>query len=180
MPLQSQIPSRTSMVRDAAGDPFLGALLPALGGLVTRGIPALARGIGRIFRGAPKKVAGISSTSIARGRPASRTSLVQQIGSRILTTGRQAATAIGAGAGVSALLGAAGTVLTDENGMPMRARRRRMNPLNPKALRRATRRLSSFNKMAKKTQAELAKLAPPRARRAPHHGHHGKHHHHDS
>jgi len=37
-------------------------------------------------------------------------------------------------------------------------RNRRMNSLNPKALRRSTRRLSSFNRMAKNTQKELRKL----------------------
>jgi len=37
-------------------------------------------------------------------------------------------------------------------------RNRRMNALNPKALRRSTRRLSSFNRMAKNTQRELRKL----------------------
>jgi len=37
-------------------------------------------------------------------------------------------------------------------------RNRRMNSLNPKALRRSTRRLSSFNRMAKNTQRELRKL----------------------
>lgn len=37
-------------------------------------------------------------------------------------------------------------------------RNRRMNALNPKALRRSTRRLSSFNRMAKNTQKELRKL----------------------
>ena len=35
---------------------------------------------------------------------------------------------------------------------------RRMNALNPRALRRATRRLSSFNTMARKTQKELKKI----------------------
>ncbi len=37
-------------------------------------------------------------------------------------------------------------------------RNRRMNALNPRALRRSTRRLASFNRMAKKTQKELRKL----------------------
>jgi len=37
-------------------------------------------------------------------------------------------------------------------------RNRRMNALNPRALRRSTRRLSSFNRMAKNTQKELRKL----------------------
>ncbi len=44
------------------------------------------------------------------------------------------------------------------------AKKPRMNPLNPRALVRATRRLASFNKFAKKTSRELAKLAPPRRR----------------
>jgi len=41
-----------------------------------------------------------------------------------------------------------------------RRRFRRMNPLNPKALRRATRRLAGFHSFAVATERELRKLAP--------------------
>jgi hypothetical protein len=44
-------------------------------------------------------------------------------------------------------------------------KRRRMDPLNPKALRRATRRLAAFNREKAKVEKELRKIAPrPRTR----------------
>lgn len=43
-------------------------------------------------------------------------------------------------------------------------RNRRMNPLNPRALTRSTRRLTAFNRIIKKTQAQLDKLARPKRR----------------
>ncbi len=45
-------------------------------------------------------------------------------------------------------------------------RNRRMNALNPRALSRATRRLTSFNKTIARTQKALRRLAPPRRRPA--------------
>lgn len=56
-------------------------------------------------------------------------------------------------------------------------KRRRMDPLNVKALRRSTRRLAAFQREAKKVEKELRKLAPPARRRSsrrdlgPHHEH---------
>ena len=41
-------------------------------------------------------------------------------------------------------------------------RRRRMNPLNVKALRRSTRRLAGFQREAKKVEKQLRKIAPQR------------------
>jgi len=43
---------------------------------------------------------------------------------------------------------------------------RRMNPLNPRALSRSTRRLSAFQRRIKSTEKALRKLAPPQRRRA--------------
>lgn len=55
----------------------------------------------------------------------------------------------------------------------VRKKRRRMDPLNVKALRRSTRRLSAFQREAKKVEKELRKLAPPARRRSsPSHHHH--------
>jgi len=53
-------------------------------------------------------------------------------------------------------------------------KRRRMNPLNVKALRRSTRRLSAFQREAKKVEKELRKLAPPARRRSSTAHHHHK------
>jgi hypothetical protein len=46
-----------------------------------------------------------------------------------------------------------------------RPRPRRMNPLNPHALRRATRRLAGFQKFQRRTEKVLRRLAPPQHRR---------------
>jgi len=55
----------------------------------------------------------------------------------------------------------------------VRKKRRRMDPLNVKALRRSCRRLAAFQREAKKVEKELRKLAPPARRRsAPSHHHH--------
>lgn len=54
--------------------------------------------------------------------------------------------------------------------MGFRSRRRRMNTLNPHALRRATRRLAGFHHFARTTEAALRHLAPVHHARAPHHG----------
>jgi len=167
MPLTSPVPSRSAMISRMQGDPFLGALLPALGGLVARAVPAAGRFIGGLFKGGSKLGPSVgASRSVARGVPAgsSRSTQVARassVGSSLIRQGLGGA-AVGAGIGT---ISAALSQFTGFDDVPRR--RRRMNPLNPKALRRATRRLASFNKMAKKTQAELAKLAPPRARRAP-------------
>jgi len=51
-------------------------------------------------------------------------------------------------------------------------KRRRMDPLNVKALRRATRRLTGFQREAKKVDAALRKIAPKSRSRTPRHHHH--------
>lgn len=43
-----------------------------------------------------------------------------------------------------------------------RPKRRRMNPLNPKALSRATRRLAAYQRRNKQVEKQLRKIAPPR------------------
>ncbi len=58
----------------------------------------------------------------------------------------------------------------------MPKKRRRMNVLNVKALRRSTRRLAGFQREAKKVEKELRKLAPASRRRSvPHHHHSSRH-----
>ena len=62
-----------------------------------------------------------------------------------------------------------------QTGFIDKPKRRRMNVLNVKALRRSTRRLAGFQREAKKVEKELRKLAPPARRRSSsahiHHGH---------
>ena len=57
-------------------------------------------------------------------------------------------------------------------GAPVGRKRRRMDPLNVKALRRATRRLAGFQREAKKVDAQLRKIAPKSRSRTPRHHHH--------
>ena len=145
--------SRTRMLKMQTGDPFLG--LSVLGGLI-------GKGVGALFRRGAKRVSNVlASRSLPRtaGIIRSRTGgLIRQHGGRILRTGAGAAGAGLAFEGGRRLIRGPGGELIEA------PRRRRMNPCNVKALRRATRRLSSFNKMATKTQRELAKLAPSRRR----------------
>ncbi len=105
---------------------------------------------------------------------------VARIGGTVL---RSPAVRAGAAAAAGAVLGdvlgpgakVPRLVRLDQFGNVIR-KRRRMNPCNPKALRRAVRRLSMYHKQNKKIEAQLRKLAPPRrARRAPTHHHHGHH-----
>lgn len=169
--------TRAQLQGMAVGDPFFGILGRALGAIGK--LAGRALGIGG--RAAP----AATTTAVARVartapivRPAggplgSSGTLGRVLGS--IATGGLAAGALGGLLGGGAEMvtrGVAGFLGPGEA-----PRRRRMNPLNPKALRRATRRLSSFNKFAVKTQKELAKLAPPRRRAAPrHHDHHDHHH----
>ncbi len=169
--------SRAQLQGMAVGDPFFGILGRALGAIGK--LAGRALGIGG--RAAP--AARTAGTAVAVRTPP----IVRPAGGPLGSSGTlgRVLGAIGTG-GLAA--GALGGILGVGSEMAVRGvagflgpgeapRRRRMNPLNPKALRRATRRLSSFNKFAVKTQKELAKLAPPR-RRAPaprHHDHHDHH-----
>lgn len=170
--------TRAQLQGMAVGDPFFGILGRALGAVGR--LAGRALGIGG--RAAPRAVGPGTAVAIrtppivrpAGGPLGSSGTLGRVLGS--IATGGAAAGALGGVLGVGtemAVRGVAGFL-----GPPAAPRRRRMNPLNPKALRRATRRLSSFNKFAVKTQKELAKLAPPRRRAPPRHHHDDHHHHH--
>lgn len=181
MPLRSPVPSRAAMLTGSAGDPFLGALIGGLGAIGRKLIPLAVRGIGRIFRGKPKPTPRIPGGGLTTGvlatRPESRSAAISRIGSSILRGGVTGLSAAAIGSQLIDVARApAGMTRAEAIAAGLAPKRRRMNVLNPKALRRATRRLSGFNRMAKKTQKELAKLAPPRARRHVH-DHHRDHHH---
>lgn len=154
--------SKTRQLALMQGDPIFG--LGALAGLVGRGIGALFRkGAKRVIQPVARRLP--MGHQIARRVPSSRTSLLKRVATGVTTAGVGGAV-FGAGQRV-------GQMVLGPDGQPVQRRRRRMNPLNPKALRRATRRLTSFNKISKKTAAELAKLAPPRRRSSGGHHHHG-------
>lgn len=142
------------------GDPGFFSLLPLAGKLI-------AKGVGKLT--AAKAAAG-PGTAIAKiGRLALPTigtvATVGQVGSAV-RRGISARRAVAVGAGAVAVAAGAAKLLPGE-----RRRFRRMNPLNPKALKRATRRLSGFSGFVTSTQRELSKLAPqkrcPPKRKAP-------------
>jgi len=166
--------SRAQLQGLAVGDPFLGILTRALGAVGR--LAGRALGIGR----AAAPAAAATTTAVAVRTPGIIGAAA--VGGPLGSSGtlRRVLGSIATQAGVAGLIaGGVSAVATARAMAPGEERkRRRMNPLNPKALRRATRRLSSFNKFAVKTQKELAKLAPPRRRAAPRdHHHHDDHHH---
>ena len=55
---------------------------------------------------------------------------------------------------------------TGTNLVPFQKKRRRMDPMNVKALRRATRRLAAFDREKKKVEKQLRLIAPRPARRS--------------
>ena len=138
------------------GDPFWGALA----GLAVKGVGKL---VGKVVgKKALPIVKEIATTTAIMQLP--RVALPVLVGTGAAAAGiaarvggaarRIAPLAIGTGvAGVAAAGGAA--LLGGE-----RRRFRRMNPLNPKALKRATRRLAGFHVFATSTASELRKLAP--------------------
>lgn len=62
---------------------------------------------------------------------------------------------------------AAGAALDRLTGQPERKKRRRINPCNDKALRRALRRIEMYDKQRKRVDQALRKACPPSRRRAP-------------
>lgn len=160
------MPSRTAMIlsggrRNFRGDPIFGFLAKLairgvrgiagkLGGGGARGAVATARGaVGAITRAAGTKTGRILATTAGLGA----------------TVG---AAAIGTSLGGSR---AAGPLEIDpRTGLPFR-KRRGINPLNPKAARRAVRRLCSLQHFTDRLEHSLRSLAKPH-----HHHRHVTHH----
>jgi len=123
------------------GDPFLGGLIRGIG-----------RAAGGFLRGGPLGAVGALLPRPGGGRPAPApvappASMFPQFPSPI--RGRPGSLRLPAGRPATRLPGEPG-------------RRRRMNPLNVKALRRSTRRLAGFQREAKKVEKQLRKIAPQR------------------
>lgn len=175
MPRQQRvILSRSQLQAIAVGDPFLGILGRALGAIGK--LAGRALGIGGRAAPATTTAVAIRTPPIVRTPQGGGGPLSRVLSGSGTLAGILGGTALGGVLGVGTEMAVRG--VSGFLGPGEAPRRRRMNPLNPKALRRATRRLSSFNKFAVKTQKELAKLAPPR-RRAPQRHHDDHHHHHD-
>ena len=123
------------------GDPFLGGLVRGIG-----------RAAGGFLRGGPLGALGAllppPRQPVARRLPGPLPFLPPQPQFQ-LPLGRPSSQRL-----------PAGRPATRMPGEP--SRRRRMNPLNVKALRRSTRRLAGFQREAKKVEKQLRKIAPQR------------------
>lgn len=64
----------------------------------------------------------------------------------------------------SAAIGVGAAALFNADGTPKK-KRRRMNPCNDKALKRALRRIEAYDKVRKRVDASLRKACPPQRRR---------------
>ena len=151
------MPSRTAMIlakgrRNNRGDPIFGFLAK----LAISGVRRLA---GRTGAGAVAKVGALATRATG--------AVARVAGTR---TGRILATTAGLGATVGAaalgtsLVGPNGEALIDpRTGLPFR-KRRRINPLNPRAARRAVRRLCNLQHFTDRLEHSLSSI--------------GRHHHH--
>ena len=155
------MPSRTAMIlargrRNNRGDPIFGFLAK----LAIRGVRAVA---GRVGGGGVAKVGAIATRAgAAVGRVAGTRA------GRILATTAGLGATVGAAALGTSLVGPNGEALIDpRTGLPFR-KRRRINPLNPRAARRAVRRLCQLQHFTDRLEHSLSSIGR--------HQHHPVHH----
>ena len=88
---------------------------------------------------------------------------------RVPPGGRRALGVVGGVVGTGVAFDVTGRAISrlidPRTGLPVR--RKKINPLNVRALRRATTRLSRFSKISRRVEKQLARLAPSRRRAAP-------------
>jgi len=199
------MPSRTMMVLGNRGDPGLfsvlkkiGRVAAGIGSFVTGGLTGVAAAAAGAAVGASgTKTARVVKTSLSNGRVSPRAAGTPQlvkasfvpsfgaaatvgraIAARVTPATIRGAGKILAGGAIFELGGLLFDAITGE--FIEKKKIRRMNVLNPRALSRATRRLSGFNKRSRNVEKQLRRLAPPARRRAHphllHHGHHDGHH----
>jgi len=152
----------TNASKLGVGDPFLhkrilGPIIRTVGGFLPRPIGKFVELAGQ------SQFFGGSGTTVTQAVPQPISFPGGFTGQPLQQTGK------GGGGTATTTTTSAGTV----SGVK---KRRRMNVLNVKALRRSTRRLAGFQREAKKVEKELRKLAPQsrsRSRRdlGPHHTH---------
>lgn len=121
------------------------------GGLVRTGIKGIAGTLGAVS-GAKVLADTVSAGSrLVLAAPTATRAIGTATRMGGITRAGTAVAGIGAlGAGAAALLGGG------------EKKRRHLNPLNPSALRRATRRLHGFNSFARRTERALRRIAPAR------------------
>ena len=159
------MPSRTGMLlsaqrRQSAGDPFLGAIAKAAFGI---GAKFIGKGISKIFGRKPALATGVVGPLARRAGGA----LAGTRTGRILRAG---AGAVGLGGAFE--LGSRALRIDPATGEPVMRKRRGINPLNPRAARRAVSRLCRLQHFTDRLEHSLAGLVKPR------HGHHRVHHRH--
>lgn len=157
------MPSRTGMLlaargRGPAGDPFLGAIARlAFGGI---------KAVGRLGRRAVGRGRKVASGALVRS-PQTGALVRRPVVTRVL---RGAAGALGLGAAFEAGSAALGALIDPATGLPMK-KRRQINPLNPRAARRAVSRLCRLQHFTDRLEHSLKDLVTGRH----HHGHHRPH-----
>lgn len=145
-----------------AGDPFLGSIIKGVGkfvggavtGLVTTGTP-----VGAVVGGIRGALGKPQIQAMAPSYTRVATPPVSAMPGGAYTAGggpMGAIYAAGAAAQRAPRMTKAGYMTT--------RKRPRMNPMNPKAARRAARRLDSYVREYKRVEKTLRKLAPPRRR----------------
>ena len=153
------MPSRTGMLlarrgRGPGGDPFFGAIARLAFGGVRRIVGAIAKRGRKVASGA---VVGPSGGALMRS-PAT---------GKLVRVARAAAGAVGLGAAFEAGSGAVSGIF-GEDGQPIK-KRRQINPLNPRAARRAVSRLCRLQHFTNRLEHSLSDLVKGRHH---HHGHH--------
>ena len=129
---------------------LFGAIGGIVGGLAKRGV---IRGtVGKIFGGARPRQMTL---------PVGRAGLPAVIRRQGPMVARKVGRAIPGIAG-----GVAAGLALDQFGQPKKKRRRRINPCNDKALKRAIRRVEMYDRQRKKVDQALRKACPPARRRA--------------
>jgi hypothetical protein len=135
--------------RGARGDPGIGSFL---GGLVKSAVGFIP-GVGPILSKAAGMLGGKSTAIVARELPKLPASGMASVGSAIVKRGMGVVKKhpVLTGAGAAGLLGIGAGALGEHmlRGGASGRKRRRMNPCNARALRRAIRRAHSFEKLAK-------------------------------
>lgn len=115
-----------------------------------------------IIRGAAGRILGGGTKPMQQQLPnIPRASVPAIIGRTLPTIGRNVGRALpGIGVGVGS------AVIANRLGQPQKKKRRRMNPCNDKALKRAIRRVQAYDKQRKMVDKALRTACPPSRRRA--------------
>lgn len=129
------------------------------------GDPGFLKSIGKLL----KKVAPIALGAITGGGSIAAAGMAGKVGLPMIKKALPAvigkATQVGrkmAPIAIPTAVGVGTGMLIDQFGRPVRKKSRRMNPCNDRALRRALRRIESYDRLRKRVDKSLRKACPPR------------------